>query len=219
MQISPKPRTRSHDSVLWCACMCESSGSWLTCQTRASIEQVYSIPAQSWRCHMLLGGVWALGRPGLINLLLWGPVIAFMAECWRDWFSDQSCPCVCEKDNGERREHTHTGTGGSMLIVSLEWWNTTEIWLDHLFLLLSLFISFFRRSSSLHLSNISLVSRLSIFSPDITLQPSFISFSALPGIRKLLLLFLFIPLSLWMEAMKEVCQTFSSSTVSWRWCP
>lgn len=83
--------------------------SWLTCQTPASIEQVYSIPAQSRRCHMLLGGVRALGRPGLINLLLWGPVIAFMAECWRDWFSDQSCPCVCvcEKDNGERTEHTH----------------------------------------------------------------------------------------------------------------
>lgn len=123
--------------------------SWLTCQTPASIEQVYSIPAQSRRCHMLSGGVRALGRPGLINLLLWGPVIAFMAECWRDWFSDQSCPCVCVRKTTVSGENTHTGTGGSMLIVSLEWWNATEIWLDHLFLLLSLFISFFHRSSSL----------------------------------------------------------------------
>lgn len=91
---------------------------------------------------------------------------------------------VCKKDNGE---NTHTGTGGSMLIVSLERWNTFEIWLDHLFLLLSLFISFFHRSPSLHLSNISLVSPLSIFSRDITLQPSFISFSSLPRTRKLFL--------------------------------
>lgn len=70
--------------------------------------QVYSIPAQSWRCHMLLGGVRAPGRPGLINLLLWGPVIAFMAECWRDWFSDQSCVCVWANKTTVSDAHTHS---------------------------------------------------------------------------------------------------------------